>query len=131
MSDFWPDELSDPSFVSDEALLEHGRIWCELPELPGITRSMTDADVEAHGDLLYIKGMVDDLTAAKDELQKELKAAGDGAYPVEPLMWWLQFLHRSAESWIPSSLSFSEPWPVDVAGELLVAWRNEAQEKAA
>lgn len=128
---FFPDEVSDPGEWSTEALVRHGLRWADLPEMPGITRSMSDEDVEAHGEMLYIRGMVDDLTAAKAELTKEIKDFNTvhGQYPAEPLMW-LQYLAHAAEMWVPSSLSFSEPWPEDRAAELLAVWRDELNEAA-
>lgn len=122
---FFPDEISDPGSWSDEKLEKHARIWCELPLL-SVPAVMGDYDVQAHNDLIYIAGLVDDLSAAKAELTKELQdfKTEHGTYPSEPLMW-LRFLAHSAEQWIPSRVEFSEPWPEDRAGVLLAQWRDE------
>lgn len=121
---------NDPTRWSDEALERHARLWCELP-LTAVPAVMDDYDIEAHNDLLYVRGLVEDLASAKAELQKEIKdaKAEHGQIPAEPLMW-LQYLCHSAESWTPRSLTFSEPWPEDRAEALLVAWRSPESKAA-
>lgn len=121
---------SDPSDWTTERLLRHAAEFFDLP-LMSVPAVMDDYDVAAHNDLLYVRGLIEELASAKVELEKELKDgyAEFGQYPVEPLMW-LATLHRSAEAWIPSTLSFSEPWPEDEAAALLVAWRSPESKAA-
>lgn len=117
---------SDPSSWALEQLEAHARAWCELP-LMQVPPVMDDVDAEAHGDLLYIRGMIDDLTAAKAELQREINEfhVEHGQFPAEPVMC-MQYLCHSAEAWIPGRLEFSEPWP----GVLLEAWRGDSEAAA-
>lgn len=118
--------LSDPTGWSDERLLRHAAEWCDLP-LTAINPVMGDADLEAHGDLLYIRGMVDDLTAAKVDLEREAKS-DDGRYT--DAVFWLHWLHRNADFYVPVSWSVSPPWreapaPMEALGDQIAAWGEE------
>ena len=95
---------SDPTDWTTERLLRHAAEFFDLP-LTSVAAVMDDVDIEAHNDLLYVRGLIEDLASAKAELQKEIKdaKAEHGQIPAEPLMW-LQYLCHSAESWTPETL---------------------------
>lgn len=114
--------MSDsPENWLDEVLEAHAREWIGLPVIQ-LKAVMTDSDAEAHGDILYLRGLLDDLIAAKIELESEMR----GQYPIpsEPL-FRLKYILDSARYWVPTRLEFSEPWPADDAAKLLEAWSNE------
>lgn len=122
---------TDPTGWSDERLLAHAERWCDLPALPGISRTMTDQDVQDHSDMLHIGGLVDDLLAAKIELQNEIREfqAEHGQLPAEPMMW-LAFLAHSAEALPHTTFSFTPSWnealaPMLVVGEEIAGWGRE------
>ena len=120
----------DPGGWSDDRLEAHAREWLGLPLLE-CKQVMGDYDAEAHGDLLYIRGLIESLSEAKADLQQEIKDlnAEHGQFPAEPLMW-LQYLCHSAEQWLTPTIEFSTDWPADRAGVLLDAWRNEGEAAA-
>jgi hypothetical protein len=122
---------ADPSRMDDEALMRHALEWLDLPALPGITRTMTDADVAAHSDVLYVGALVEDLAAARTELHKECKDfhTKNGTYPSEPLMW-LQYLVHSAELLPHTTFTMTPSWdealkPLVDVGERIALWRLE------
>ena len=120
----------DPGGWSDDRLEAHAREWLGLPLLE-CKQVMGDYDAEAHGDLLYIRGLIESLSEAKADLQQEIKDfnAEYGQFPQGPLMW-LHYLCHSAEACPVTRWEFSEPWPEDRAGVLLDAWRNEGEAAA-
>lgn len=125
---FWPDELSDPGLWSTERLERHGRLWCGLPSMPGITESMDDDDVEVHGEMLYISGLIDALAVEKAALVEQAQLP-DGRYASEPLMW-LMFLKHSAEAFPHWSYRLEPSWdeaiaPLVAVGVEIAAWRGD------
>lgn len=126
-----PDD-TDPSGWSDERLERHAREWMGLP-LTACEPVMSDDDAEAHGDLLYLRALLDDLTHAKAELQKEVRSP-DGRYT--PAVMWLGWLCHSARAWEPLVLRFDTSWrtalaPMEAVGRELAVWREELNGKAA
>ncbi len=123
---------TDPSSWSDDKLLRHAALWMELPELQ-LKAVMTDQDCRDHGDILYVKGLVDDLAAEKVQLEREVRDTHD----LDAVMR-LQYLVRNAEMLPHAAFSMTPSWdealaPLLAVGELLAVWREEltGQEKAA
>ena len=112
----------DPGGWSDDRLEAHAREWLGLPLLE-CKQVMGDYDAEAHGDLLYVSDLVDDLCSARAELEAEAKEGS-----VEARTWLMYLLH-GAES-LPVTPKLALDWPVDRAGVLLDAWRNEGEAAA-
>ncbi len=118
--------MSDPTNWSDERLIAHALEFCDLP-LTAIAPVMSDEDTEAHGDILYMRGLLDELTAAKADLEKEAKGP-DGCYsPAAMLLGWLC---HSARAWEPLVLRFDTSWrtamaPLEAVGEQIAAWREQ------
>lgn len=52
--------------MTADAVARHHETWSALPEFPAWPYVMTDEDVEAWGDILYMRGLVDDLLADAD-----------------------------------------------------------------
>lgn len=112
----------DPSGWSDDRMEEHARRWCELPTLQ-CRQVMDDYEVEAHSDMLYVSGLVDDLSSARTELEAEAREGSAEART------WLMYLLHCAES-LPVTPKLALDWPEDRAGVLLDAWRNEGEAAA-
>lgn len=117
---------TDPTGWSDARLEEHARRWCELP-VKQAEPVMSDDDTEAHGDILYMRGLLDELTAAKADLERESKSP-DGRYTVAVM--WLHYLLHSARAWTPMVLRFDTSWrtamaPLEAVGVEIAAWREQ------
>lgn len=123
---------SDPTSWDDEKLMQHALLWCDLPPLTGISRTMTDQDVRDHSDMMHIRNLVDELATAKAELHQECRdfaAENGGQFPVEAIMW-LQYLCHGAELLPHTTFKLSPSWdealqPLVDVGELLAVWRSE------
>ena len=102
---------SDPTSWSDERLLRHAVEFCELPLMPGITRSMTDEDVQFHSDVLYLRGL---LTAIHEHCI-------DQGVKVAPL---------PSSSALDVVLAQAKDWPVARAEVLLREWRGTEEAAA-
>lgn len=124
--------MSDPyRHKSNQDLEAHGRDWADLPVL-AIEPVMSDDDTEAHGDILYLRCLLEELTAAKADLEKEAKGP-DGCY--SPAVMLLHSLLHSARAWTPMVLRFDVSWrtamaPLEAAGEEIAAWREQLETAA-
>lgn len=92
--------------MSLTSITEHHRKWEALPAFPDYPYVMTDDDVNAWSDLLYMRGIVNDIVdmCAIDGA----RARGD---------------YRSVEFDVDMYL---DPWPHDVAGQLIDSWKAAA-----
>ena len=119
--------MSDPyRHKSNQDLEAHGRDWAELP-VKQAEPVMSDDDTEAHGDILYMRGLLEELTAAKADLEREAKGP-DGCYT--DAVFWLCWLHRNAATFLESSLTFTPSWgeamtPLEAVGADIAAWREQ------
>ena len=88
--------------------------WSELPLLqwPAV---MTDEDVDAWGDILYMRGLVDELIDTLDA------AFTDHTFDTEATLAEL----IGAPSIEYDVDRYLEPWPHDRAADMLAAWRNQ------
>lgn len=89
--------------MSTTSIEAHHQKWAALPAFPAWPYVMGDADVEAWGDILYMRGLVDAITDV---------CADTGTR-----------LHGSIEFDIDLYL---EPWPTDPAEQLLATWKQAA-----
>jgi len=100
--------------------------WRDLPVIQ-YKAVMDDEDTMFWGDLLYLRGMLDDIVSDAAVVWKRITT---GTYTAEDL-FWIRFLQGHVE-WFPHwELTFSDPWPVDEAEQMLEAWRNEEEGLAA
>jgi hypothetical protein len=94
--------------MSVTSIEAHNQKWDALPAFPAWPYVMTDDDVDAWGDLLYLRGLVDAVV--------DICARTGARIPATD--------HRSVEFDIDTYL---EPWPTaDAAAELLADWKQTA-----
>jgi hypothetical protein len=101
-------------------LRAHSGHWSELPEVTVPSAAATDDDVEHWSDMRYMQELVDEIADAYMQFVKRI----DDQPTVTDLSWAL-YLSNNAKMFPHLDLAFSEPWPVDEAGLLLAAWRQE------
>lgn len=109
---------SDPSTWSNERLERHARLWCGLPEFPGITKTMDDTDVQFRSDWLYMRDCLQAIQDLCIETGAKVRPLSDDALLSSGLLDLV--VNRTKGE-----------WPPDAAEVLLREWRNESQEKAA
>jgi hypothetical protein len=90
--------------MSVTSIEAHHQKWSALPAFPAWPHVMTDDDVQAWGDVLYVRGLADAFLDA---------CRTTGALPM------------------PHTVEFDidlylEPWPADHAAQLLDAWKQVA-----
>ncbi|OMC02153.1 hypothetical protein A5733_26060 [Mycobacterium sp. NS-7484] len=95
---------------SPDRIADHHKRWDALPPFPGWPYVMTDGDVEAWGDILYMRALVDEITNHATPRAIEEVLAGFPTDADSPL---------------------TDDWPHDDAADLLAAWRVERQAVAA
>jgi len=91
------------SITSIEA---HHQKWAALPAFPAWPYVMSDSDVEAWSDVLYMRGLVNDIVDM---------CAIDGAR-----------IRATAHSIEFDIDLYLDPWPNDVAGQLIDSWKAAA-----
>jgi hypothetical protein len=102
------------SLTSIEA---HHRKWDALPAFPAWPYVMTDDDVQAWGDLLYMRGLVDAIEGACDDLMTSTSAIDR--------LWAEHVCDNPLRSFEFDVDVYLEPWPADEAENLLAAWREQ------
>lgn len=104
--------------MSTTSIEAHHQKWDALPAFPAWPYVMTDDDVEAWSDVLYIRGLIDAIGVV---------CSHTGARPTS-----LPFgqIHQDtiAATGVDNSLFFptANPWPADEAAELLATWKPVA-----
>lgn len=107
--------MSDTTINQDQTKL------ADLSALPA-SQLMTVHDIEFGCDLAYLYDLLD---AIEDQMKPLLHSTSVGdQFAAAPQV-------RAAELFPHIELSFSDPWPVDHAAELLDAWRAEPKLVAA
>jgi hypothetical protein len=91
--------------VSLTSITEHHRKWEALPAFPDYPYVMTDDDVNAWSDLLYMRSLVNDIVDMISVDGARIAPAG-----------WVEF----------DVDLYLDPWPNDVAGMLIESWKAEA-----
>ncbi len=100
--------------MSTTTIEQHHERWSELPLFTHDRWIVTDDDTQAWGDIIYMRGLVEDI-------QAELRSA-DQAHDV------LGGGERDGRGLIEFDIElYLEPWPVhDPAADLIAAWRDSA-----
>ncbi|AGI12990.1 hypothetical protein PBI_BUTTERS_43 [Mycobacterium phage Butters] len=98
---------------TSDRIAEHHKKWAALPPFPAWPYVTTDENVQAWGDILYMRGLADAIealvtpTAAHDVLAG-FERDGRGLIDAD------------------AEIHLDVQWPADLAAELIDAWRNEA-----
>jgi hypothetical protein len=98
--------------VSQDSLERHEHRWRALPAFPAWPYVMTDDDVNAWGDMIYMRGMVDEIAGTCARTSARIPATARE----------MRGDFCSVEFDIDLYL---DPWPVDQAEKLLSAWREQ------
>lgn len=115
---------------TQDSIAEHNRRWAKLPAFPEWPYVVTDSDIEAWSDMLYLRTLADDIEDAAEVLAADPIA--DHVARLQRLLFEvdvpLAVMGRPLRSVLSDAFG---PWPHDWAADLLEAWRRESQAAAA
>lgn len=114
-----------------EKMAEHDAKWDELPQFP-TGEVFSDDDAEAFGDLVYLRGLVNDL---QDIYRRLLKRISDPAPISADDLFAVRYLESNAEWGTPylESFTFGEPWPTPeqiaelLGADLIAEWKSQRE----
>lgn len=116
------------SIPEPPGITAHSAKWGDLPLFPDGRWVASDDDVDAWGDLIYMRALADEL----ENRAVELAEHPCGVHIVQMIR-----LHDAADmvhvatALMTVPITLTDPWPVDRAAELLAAWRAESKVVAA